>query len=61
MKKQKNFPKCPRCDSDKVVPIKYGYPGIELMEKQRKEKIKLGGCVISPDNWYCKNCELDFE
>jgi len=50
--------RCPKCNSDKVIPIVYGLPGADLGEKERRGEIKLGGCLISPKNpkWYCKDC-----
>jgi len=29
--------KCPKCNSDKVIPIIYGLPGADLGEKEKKE------------------------
>ena len=55
--------KCPNCSSAKsVVPIRYGMPGVEMMQKHHEGKIKLGGCSVREDapNWHCKECERDF-
>ena len=61
--KWKNKPKCPKCSSnDSVVPIEYGFPGIEMQKKYSEGKIELGGCVIEKDapDCYCKECEYHF-
>jgi ribosomal protein L37AE/L43A len=52
---------CPNCNSNEVVPIKYGLPGIEMREDWLAGKIKLGGCVMdlkagTDPKWYCKKC-----
>jgi hypothetical protein len=50
--------RCPRCDSEHVLPIRYGYPGPKMVEDARAGVIALGGCVIfpnSPDHRY-DNC-----
>ena len=57
------YKKCPNCSSAEfVVPIRYGMPGVEMMQKHHEGKIKLGGCSITEDapKWYCKECERDF-
>jgi len=50
--------KCPECDSQDVIPIRYGFPGPEMMEDSFAGKIALGGCVIGFGNphWHCKKC-----
>ena len=55
--------KCSNCSSSKsVVPIRYGMPGVEMMQKYHEGKIKLGGCDMDEENpnWYCKKCEHTF-
>ncbi len=37
--------RCPKCKSENVVPIMYGYPSPEAFEEAEKENIKLAGCV----------------
>lgn len=53
-------PKCPKCGSGNVVPIRYGYPGAEMWSDYEAGKIDLGGCVISGDGddpvWRCRHC-----
>jgi hypothetical protein len=56
-------PVCPICKtSDNVIPIVYGKPAKELMDKAERGEVKLGGCVIeekSPHN-HCKKDNKDF-
>ena len=55
--------KCPVCKSSKdVIPIVYGKPGTELIQKAERGECRLGGCVIdkdSPRN-YCKKDSIPF-
>lgn len=53
---------CPKCKSENVVPIIYGYPSQEVFEEAEKENIKFGGCDILIDGFampdrFCKDCE----
>ena len=55
--------KCTKCSSkENVVPIKYGYPGLEMQQDSHEGKIKLGGCCIEENapKWYCNKCEHEF-
>ncbi len=49
---------CPKCDSEKVVPIVYGFPTDETMEAARRGEVSLGGCIIMGDdpNRECQDC-----
>ena len=49
---------CPRCNSDKVLPILYGLPSDEMVEASVRGKIALGGCAVFPGNpdYTCNNC-----
>ena len=49
---------CPTCGKE-LIPILYGYPAPETMEKADKGEIMLGGCCVSYDDptHYCKHCE----
>lgn len=42
--------KCPECNSNKVIPILYGYLSVDLWEKEKRDKVKLGGCIVTPDD-----------
>jgi hypothetical protein len=61
-KETKNeVPNCPVCGkNDEVVPIAYGYPGMEMMEASMREEIKLGGCVLGGEHWFCKRDDESF-
>lgn len=37
---------CPKCKSNNVVPIMYGYPAIKATEGTEKGNLKLGGCMV---------------
>jgi ribosomal protein L37AE/L43A len=56
--------KCPNCGSKNIARIQYGMPVYsEKLEKDlAKNKIVLGGCVISGDDpkWQCTNCKERF-
>lgn len=55
---------CPKCKSNNVIPIMYGYPAPEAMKEAEKGNLKLGGCKVfiggrQPDR-YCKECENEW-
>lgn len=54
--------KCPKCGSQNIVKIIYGYPTAKTMKKAEKGKIKLGGCCISENDptRHCKDCGKNF-
>ena len=51
--------KCPKCDSNNIVPIAYGMPGTEMQKDAMEGKIKLGGCSIriNAHDRYCNDCK----
>ena len=55
--------KCPKCGG-KLVPIIYGMPSVELMEKVEKKEVYLGGCCIIGDkempSYFCNKCNKEF-
>ncbi|MRI58375.1 MAG: hypothetical protein C6H99_02600 [Epsilonproteobacteria bacterium] len=57
-------PRCKYCRTNKfVVPIVYGARvSEELLEKEQKDEIVLGGVARSVDapNWHCKGCGWEF-
>ena len=57
------MPTCPKCGSSANIPIIYGRPGSELLEKAERGEVVLGGCIITPDrNLYkCKDCGTEFK
>ena len=54
--------KCPKCGSNSVAKILYGYMNIsEELDKELKEKRTfLGGCNVSLINpkWFCNKCSF---
>jgi len=55
---------CPKCKSNNIIPIMYGYPTYEAFEEAEKGNIKLGGCEViigcdMPDR-FCKDCEHEW-
>lgn len=55
---KKSPPQCPHCASLDTAPLVYGYPGIDMFEKEKKHTLKLGGCIIAEDNpiFHCFTC-----
>lgn len=54
--------KCPRCQSENVVEIIYGYPMPSTMRKAERKEIWLGGCEVNESNFtrFCNNCGHKF-
>ena len=53
---------CPKCKSNKIIPIMYGMPTHEAFEEAEKGNIKMGGCMIReamPDR-YCTSCKYEW-
>ena len=52
-------PPCPKCNSELVLDITYGYPSEEAFEDK---SFFSGGCCISDDSpaYHCTSCEHDF-
>lgn len=54
---------CPICRSSrKIIPVVYGLPTRATFKKAGRNKIRLGGCIISPDapKFYCTRDEFEF-
>jgi hypothetical protein len=53
-----NPPKCPRCQSDEVLPIRYGRPTTEMVEEALAGRAVLGGSMFWPEapDWECGVC-----
>ena len=58
---------CPKCNSENIIPIIYGYPTKELFEDSDNDKCILGGCCISTNetdyslkNNHCKDCNFEW-
>lgn len=60
------YKKCPKCNSNNVVPIICGEPSYELYLNSEKEKVFLGGCCIAMVDgipayeYHCKDCEYEY-
>lgn len=55
---------CPKCKSNNIIPIMYGYPAPEAVEEAEKGNLKLGGCEVfigggQPD-CFCKDCGYEW-
>jgi hypothetical protein len=50
---------CPQCKKSNSIPIVYGKPTRETIEKAKRNEVKLGGCMLVDDspNRYCQNCQ----
>ena len=55
-------PRCPRCNSDEVIPIVYGVPAPDIIEESRAGRVALGGNVAWPEapEWRCVVCGLEW-
>jgi hypothetical protein len=55
-------PKCPKCQSEDVARILFGYPSPEMFEGADRGDIVLGGCCVEVDDpdWHCKDCEHEW-
>ena len=53
---------CPKCKSNMVIDIVYGYPSEEMSDAADSNKISLGGCCIDSSNpiFKCKSCFYEF-
>jgi len=55
-------PMCPLGHSDHIVPIVYGLPAKSTMDKSKKEKVHLGGCIVTgcDPRFYCTIHDREF-
>ena len=62
IRSKSNIRSCPECGGD-LVPIVWGFPSPQLLEKAERGEVSLGGCVlpINNPNYHCKKCEWDFD
>ena len=53
---------CPDCGGE-LIPIVWGYPNQNLLEKAERGEVFLGGCVPPPNNpnYRCKECDSEFD
>lgn len=68
MSGKQRSPVCPKCKSNDIISIGYGYP-IEPDEiigdgvvRYGRRLVKLGGCIVRENNpeHYCKNCKHEW-
>jgi Zn finger protein HypA/HybF involved in hydrogenase expression len=55
--------KCPKCGSNKTIPILYGYPSKQMHKAAERGFIGLGGCIVDDSNpeFRCKECRHEFK
>ncbi len=53
-----NSKKCPKCGSEEYIPIVYGKPSQQGIEKSQRGEIILGGCIVDANKKRkaCKKC-----
>ncbi|MEN8154415.1 MAG: hypothetical protein ABFR75_10375 [Acidobacteriota bacterium] len=58
----KNIRGCPKCGSERVIKIVYGYPLEFMLRQERMGEIKLGGCIqkSTDPELFCKDCKFSF-
>jgi hypothetical protein len=61
-KKLRKGSTCPTCKKAKLVPLIFGLPGMDLMEREARREVVLGGCVSSefPPELECLGCAARF-
>jgi hypothetical protein len=54
--------RCPRCQSDAVLPIVYGLPSPAMVEASAAGQVALGGCMVTPESpdWQCEVCDHEW-
>jgi hypothetical protein len=59
---EKEVPLCIYCNSNRVIPIFYGYPTSKDYQEYEKENLIFGQSItLGPKyNWYCKKCGKSF-
>lgn len=56
-RKRPDLPPCPMCGAVEVIPVVFGLPGPELVERANRGEVSLGGCMPLPDVLgSCKAC-----
>jgi hypothetical protein len=63
MSRKTKTPECPKYKAKKVVPIVYGMPSTEMLEKSNRDEVALGGCVVmdGQPKWFCNACDHEFK
>ncbi|MGG7145301.1 hypothetical protein ACQPVA_00780 [Clostridium butyricum] len=60
---------CPKCGSEKIIPILYGYPTKEMFEDSDNDECILGGCCIASteevenllNKYHCRECGFEWK
>ena len=54
--------KCPKCQSERVVPIVYGFPSDEMLELIASGEVEPGGCCVQlgQPQFTCRECGHDW-
>ena len=57
-------PRCPKCGTERVLPIAYGYPSPEMQDAIQRGELALGGCIVGRAGgdplWRCAACKHEF-
>jgi len=59
-KKEREKVICPKCNSDEVAHILYGYPTPEARKEAKNGKYHLGGCELGSFFWHCRKCKHEW-
>lgn len=59
---------CPKCGSENIIPIIYGYPTNDMFLASDNDECILGGCCIGIDEnsqkslneYHCKDCGFEW-
>ena len=54
---------CPKCKSNMIIDIVYGFPSKKMCDDATSNKINLGGCIKEPNNpdHKYKSCGYEFK
>ncbi len=54
---------CPKCNSNMIIDIVYGFPTKKMLEKASSNKITLGGINYDDNDleYKCKSCGYEFK
>lgn len=54
---------CPKCASNKIIDILYGYPTEETLRSWQNKEIELGGCIIGKEKptKKCTKCNYEWK
>lgn len=57
MRPEQQPPACATC-GERLLPIAYGYPGLDMWEAAERGEIVLGGCTVDPGmpRFTCRSC-----